>query len=550
MNKEVFPNRQLNISDILKFRLRYVRPWEVAVIILVAAASAAISMLMPGFTKLLTGDVVEYKSMELLLAVAVFIVGAEFISQLIKAVRTIVSGTMYLRLRKLTEGAVMERMLSLPISFYRRFQAGQLYSMMTAVGDLGDIFSDGLIAGLISALTSLVFVTRIVHFAPMLILPALIIIIATTVLSIITVLIKKRVETGRRPLEAVENGVSLEMIRNAEKIKQTGSEEAAYKKWERSYLASIEKKYDLPLLLKISPAMIKAINLFGALVIYYLAAKSGVEVSDYLAFNIAYGGLLSGIGTLSDTGLTFASIPPIYEMARPILEAVPEDESDKLPIENLQGDIELKNVTFGYEKDRPVLKDISLHIRAGEYVAIVGETGCGKTTLIRLLLGLEKPDSGNIFYDGKDMETLSKKSLRKNMGAVIQDGKLFRDDILNNIVIGHNELTEADAWEAAQIAGIADEIRDLPLGMNTPIAENCSDVSGGQKQRILIARAVAHKPEVLILDEATSALNDEMQDQIMSELEKLSVTRIVVAHRMSAVKNAGRVITISDGSIC
>ena len=197
----------------------------------------------------------------------------------------------------------------------------------------------------------------------------------------------------------------------------------------------------------------------------------------------------------------------------------------------------------------PVLDDLTLKIRPGQYVAIVGKTGCGKSTLIRLLLGFETPQRGAVYYDGKDISSIDLRSLRKRLGVVTQNGKLFQGDILSNIIISAPWLTEKEAWEAAEIAGIADDIRAMPMGMNTIISEGSGGISGGQRQRLMIARAIAPKPKILIFDEATSALDNITQKQVSDSLAKLKCTRIVVAHRLSTIKECDRIIVIEKGRI-
>ena len=196
-----------------------------------------------------------------------------------------------------------------------------------------------------------------------------------------------------------------------------------------------------------------------------------------------------------------------------------------------------------------VIDGMDLVIKSGEYVAIVGKSGCGKSTLVRLLLGFETPEKGAIYYDGKDMAGLDLRSLRRRIGAVTQDGSLFQEDVFSNITISAPHLSVEDAWEAAEIARIADDIRAMPMGMQTMITEGSGGISGGQKQRLMIARAVAPKPRVLIFDEATSALDNRTQKQVSEALDALKCTRIVIAHRLSTIKNCDRILYLEGGRI-
>jgi ABC-type bacteriocin/lantibiotic exporter with double-glycine peptidase domain len=196
-----------------------------------------------------------------------------------------------------------------------------------------------------------------------------------------------------------------------------------------------------------------------------------------------------------------------------------------------------------------VIDNISLKISPGQYVAIVGKTGCGKSTLMRLMLGLEKARKGVIYYDNKDIEKIDLKSLRQKIGVVMQDGKLFRGDILSNITIASPNIPAEKVWEAAEIAGIADDIKKMPMGIKTIVSEGSRGISGGQKQRILIARAIVTNPKILMLDEATSALDNVTQKKIADSLEGLNCTRIVIAHRLSTIKQCNRIIVLDKGKI-
>lgn len=255
---------------------------------------------------------------------------------------------------------------------------------------------------------------------------------------------------------------------------------------------------------------------------------------------------LTGMMTLF-SGLL--EIVPTLERLRPILEAKPEVAEDKIEAGELSGLIEISNVSFRYNPELPqVLCHISLKVRPGQFVAIVGASGSGKSTLLRLLLGFEKPENGSICYDGQDLTELNVASVRSQIGVVLQNGQLMAGDILSNI-IGSLPLTIDDAWQAAEMVGLADDIRSMPMGMHTLISERASNISGGQRERIMIARAIVHRPRIIMFDEATSALDNRTQAMVIESLTKLKATRIVVAHRLSTVRNADVIYVLDKGKI-
>ncbi len=308
--------------------------------------------------------------------------------------------------------------------------------------------------------------------------------------------------------------------------------------------------YNPPMFLKINSVINMAVSLTGTIVLYYMAVRSGISVADYYAFNTAYGMVSGAFMSLAGIALTVARLKPILEMAKPILAAVPEISEGKEVVTRLLGGIELNNVSFRYGENMPlILDDLSLKIRPGQYVAIVGKTGCGKSTLMRLLLGFETPQKGAVYYDGKDLNTMDLKSLRRKIGVVMQNGKLFQGDIFSNIVISAPWLTLDDAWEAAELAGIAEDIRHMPMGMHTVISEGSGGISGGQRQRLMIARAIAPKPKILMFDEATSALDNLTQKKVSQSLDSLKCTRIVIAHRLSTIKQCDRILVLDKGKI-
>ena len=235
---------------------------------------------------------------------------------------------------------------------------------------------------------------------------------------------------------------------------------------------------------------------------------------------------------------------------KPVLETEPEADTESVQVDRLSGAIEVMNLSFRYDPKGPfILDDLSLSIKPGEYVGIAGTSGCGKSTLFRLLLGFETPERGAIVYDQYDLSTVDKRSLRRRIGTCLQNGKLFSGDIFSNITVTAPWSTREDAWEAARLAGCADEIAEMPMNMFTLISEAGGGVSGGQRQRILIARALVNKPAILLFDEATSALDNVKQRVITENLDKLGCTRLVIAHRLSTIKHCDRIIFLDKGKI-
>jgi ABC-type bacteriocin/lantibiotic exporter with double-glycine peptidase domain len=389
-----------------------------------------------------------------------------------------------------------------------------------------------------------------VGFAPALVGPALLIVLVQLAMTVITGLMQIKLNRRSMKLGAKLSGLTFASFSGIQKIKLTGAERRIFTKWADAYKQGAELSYNPPSFIKLQSIIAGLISLAGTIILYYSAAVSAVSVADYMAFNASYGMVSGAIMALAGITTTFANIKPLMEMVEPILKEVPETGEAKRTISRLSGNIEINNVSFRYNKEMPyVLSDISLKIRPGQYIALVGKTGCGKSTLMRLLLGFETPQRGAIYYDGQDIARLDLRSLRQNIGSVMQIGQLFSGDIFANIVVTAPWLSMDDAWQAAELAGIADDIRAMPMGMHTMISEGSGGISGGQRQRILIARAIVAKPRILIFDEATSALDNISQKHVSEALDSLHCTRIVIAHRLSTIRHCDRIIVLEGGNI-
>lgn len=545
-----FPLRPMNGKDLLGYIFRLLKGRDYALIVALTAAAAGIGMLIPAVSRRLYSDVLAYGNTAFLCAMVTVMACVTLSETLAQAARTSVWADMQTRVGMSVESAVMMRLLSLPPDFFKKYSVGELAGRVSGVRPLCSmLFQSGFAAGL-SAVFSLVYVVQILAFIPELAFPALIVTALTVLPALAAVMLQSGLSARETEAENSERGIAFELIRGITKIKCAGAEKRAFAQWAKRYTKEAGYRYAPPLFLKLAPALSSAASLVGAGILYLIAWRVQVDVADYMAFASAYAMTGAAFSALLAEADSIAGIRAGLRMLAPVLETEPEVEENRQVVTRLSGGIELNNVSFRYGENMPyVLDDLSLKIRPGEYVAIVGKTGCGKSTLMRLILGFERPERGAVYFDGQDLVSLDLRSLRRRVGAVMQDGKLFQGDIYSNITASAPWLTEEEAWEAAKIAGLAEDIRNMPMGMNTLISEGQGGISGGQRQRLLIARAVAAKPRILLFDEATSALDNVTQKQVSESLDRMKCTRIVIAHRLSTIRHCNRIIVLDNGKV-
>lgn len=545
-----FPAKKLGIPALMQYILHTLSPSDFILIVLCTLAASLFGMFMPRLNNILFSTVIASASMQLLYAVTIFMVCVSISTMLMGAVKALVSARIKTKMEISVQAATMMRILSLPADFFKEYSSGELFMRAQYINQLCNLLVSAVLSTGLTSLFSLIYILQIFKYAPGLVIPALAVTGATVLLTILSSLMQMKISKRQMELSGKSTGLSYSLITGVQKIKLSGSEKRAFAKWGNLYAKQAQLSYNPPTFIKLNSVLNMAVSLTGTLVIYYGAVKTQLSIADYYAFNTAYGMVSGAFMTLAGLALSIAQLKPILEMIKPILDTVPELSADKEVITRLSGGIELNNVSFGYCENMPlVIDDLSLKIRAGQYVAIVGKTGCGKSTLMRLLLGFERPQKGAIYYDGKDLNSIDLKSLRRKMGVVMQNGKLFQGDVYSNIVISAPWLTQKEAWEAAELAGIAEDIRHMPMGMNTLISEGSGGISGGQRQRLMIARAIAPKPKILMLDEATSALDNLTQKKVSESLDTLKCTRIVIAHRLSTIRQCDRIIVLDKGKI-
>lgn len=453
------------------------------------------------------------------------------------------------------QAAVWDRLLRLPVPFFRDYSAGDLAVRANGINAIRQVLSGNTLHTLMSLVFSSFNLALIFYYSASLALLGLGLVLIAILVTAGASLLRLRHERKLASIQGRISGLVFQLLGGIAKLRTTGAESRAFLNWATLFARQQQHEFSATM---VSNAM-NAFNAvfptlanmsFFAYIAFYLVGKESFSTGSYLAFSTAFGGFMGAMLGATSALTALLGVIPIYERARPILETAQETSAHKSSPGQLNGDIEISHLSFAYTPDGPpILKDVSLHIEAGEFVAIVGSSGSGKSTLLRLLLGFETPTSGAIYYDRQDLAGLDLGAVRRQLGVVLQNGQLLSGDIFANIIGSAATLTIDDAWEAAAQAGIADDIRAMPMGMHTLVSDGGGTLSGGQRQRLLIARAIVNRPRVVYFDEATSALDNRAQEMVSASLENLRATRIVIAHRLSTIINAKRIFVLDAGQL-
>ena len=450
--------------------------------------------------------------------------------------------------------ALWDRLLDLPAVFFRNFTAGDLATRAMTFQALRDQVSGVVLAALLSTVFLLpTFVLLFLYDAAMGWLGlsvGLLALAATIALGALQVSPHRRLAAAQRSL----SGVLLQLIGAAHKLRATGKEWTAFTQWAKGYKEQTRGEMDVGVLDEHLVAFTATTPLLATAVLFAAVAimgPSAISAGMFLAVYAAYMVFMVSITALGRSMSAVAAIVPAIEQAAPILDAQPRGaDAAEIAMPELRGGVHLDNVTFRYTESGPiVLEDVSIDVQPGEFIALVGGSGSGKSTVLRLVLGIERPTSGVVYYDGRDLDRVNRRALHKQIGVVVQDGALRPRTVCDNIIGIAGDLTVEDAWRAAKLAAVDGDIMAMPMGMYTVVTENSASFSGGQVQRIMLAAALVRQPRLLLLDEATSWLDNTTQAKIMSQIEELAVTRIVVAHRLSTIRNADRIYVLDEGRV-
>jgi NHLM bacteriocin system ABC transporter ATP-binding protein len=451
------------------------------------------------------------------------------------------------------QAAVIDRLLRLPASLFREYTVGDFVDRSMGVDTARRILTGRALRGMMAGLFCWFSIGLMFYYDLKLGLIATLLTVFRALLIVATSAIRLYHETKHFNLQGKIGGFVLQLIAGVGKLRVASATARALAVWSRQF--ATQKQYFIASqhAANVLGVFESAFSTIATLIIFaaatFMNSKLLLDVGGFLAFFAAFGQSMGSVGSWA-VGVSEGLIAiPHLRRLQPLISGVTEISEDRKSPGELSGAIELSRLTFRYvPSGPPVLDNISLRIAQGEYVAIVGPSGSGKSSLFRLLLGFEKPESGAVFLDGKAIDTLDISAVRRQFGVVLQNARLANGSIYENIC-GGVQLPLEQAWEAARLAGLDADIKGMPMGMHTVVSEGVNTLSGGQRQRIMIARAVARRPRILLFDEATSALDNQTQAIVSASLGNLNVTRIVIAHRLSTVRQADRIVVIVDGKI-
>ncbi len=557
-----FPLTKMGLKQVLSFALRGLRK-DLFYIVLLGIGIGLLGLITPLATGKIFNSLIPGAERMQLLQLSIALVIASFSVAAFSISRNIVIQRVNGKMDATVQASIWDRLLDLPAPFFRDYSAGDLAQRALGINMITQTLSITVVSAILGGIFGLFNIALLFYYSVKLALVA----VALVILSLIVFYFATRAQLKyQKPIATLQgkiSGMVLQFISNGiAKLRVAAAEDRAFSKWAEPFTQQKQFSYKARVVMNWITVFQTIYPLFCTLILFIFMAHWSFQTSgasatgaaqiptgSFLAFNSAFGSFMAAALMMGTTIISIIVIVPYYQRIKPIFETLPEVDDAKADPGDLAGNIEVDKINFRYRKDGPlVLENVSFEAKEGEFIALVGPSGSGKSTLMRLLLGFEKPESGSIFFDGQDLEGLDLHSVRRQTGVVLQNGKLLQGDIFTNI-IGSSPLTMHDAWDAVRMAGMEEDIKDMPMQLYTVVSEGGGSLSGGQKQRLMIARAIVHKPRILIFDEATSALDNRTQQIVSKSLESLKATRIVIAHRLSTIQHADRIYVLVNGKV-
>ena len=549
--RRTLPRHALKKKDIIGFVRKSFRARDIVSLTVLGLLVTLIGVLQPKLNQLIYDEYIPMGETGVLIEVcgviASFMLGNVFIS----IVRQLQEFRIPSRTEYELQDAVYWRLFQLPESFFRKYDSADLAERVSSIGQAANQIVTVLVSNGFTLVLSLIYLIQMFKYSSNLAWIGLLMIAILAVIIYVLFRYTQKSEDIIRDYQGKGTGKLYQFLNGVDKIRMAGAEERAILEYTLPMANSEREAIRKNRYSSFASVMNDAGPVIFSMVLYYIAIHNKLKLTTgaFMGFNTAFGSFTGGTLGFVMAALQLLNLKTTIKRAAPILNAAAEDEENRDPVAELKGDILLEHVSFGYSEDQMVLRDLSLHVRPGEYVALVGPSGCGKSTTLKLLLGFEEPKTGRVCYDGKDIKGLDKHSLRKRIGVVLQNGQLISGSIYDNITITAQNPKMNEVMQVIEDVGLKEDIDAMPMGIHTMVSEGGGTISGGQQQRILIARAIMSNPAVLYFDEATSALDNLTQAKVCESLEKRHMTRVVIAHRLSTVQNCDRIIVLNQGTV-
>ncbi len=526
------------------------RDWTVAV--LCGAAAALLALLTPMFTGFVIDVLIPQGQVGPLVQVGVVLGVAAGASFTLTMVQALASASIGQQAARASQAAVWSRLFELPVSFFRQFSSGDLTVRTLAVDSVQGVLNPQLVTSALAAVFGLTNLILMFVINPAFALVGLgLLLLAVAGACVLWWRTSAYADTALEASRSA-NAWLVQLLRGVPKLRvarATNRMMLRYLSYSAVQSAASARqtliigRFSAWLILLAALAPTSFFLLTGA----QDARHRPLSTGEYMALSSAFALAFTALGSLLIKLAPLASARQAVEMTRPILVAATERSAVARDPGTLSGHLRLERVTYRYPRDTaPVLDGIDLTIEPGEFVALVGPSGAGKSTLLSLVLGFDEPEDGRVLFNDQDLRLLDPTRVRDQLGVVTQGGGLKPDSVLAHI-LGSEDADPAEAWRVAEEIGFADEIRAMPMQMLTLVSGQT--VSGGQAQRIRLCRCLARRPAIVILDEATNSLDTNAEQQVMSALARLDVTRLVVAHRLSTVRDADRIVVLQDGRV-
>lgn len=547
-----FPNKELKAKDLFFFGMKNVYKSDIVRFILLALLGTLIGLLIPFINEQLYDKFIPMGNKTGLVQISCVILACTIGNVTFTIVKNLAAFRSMNAMEYAVQSATYDRLFNLPESFFRKYDSAELAQRAMGISQIYNTIADVAIKTILSAVFSLLYLWRMFQYSKKLTSVSLVMLLICMLVIVWIGILQTKYEVKKMELDSKTSSVMYQFLNGISKIRIAGVENRALYEYLKTYTKSRKINIRKEKMTVAVNTLVGAMNTVFSIVLYYLMIKNSMKLSvgAFMGFSAAFGSFSGAMLQIVSSILQVNDIKPAYDRCKPILQTLSEFDEDMVMPGTLTGDIEVNNLTFSYnEASGVILNDVSMHIKAGEYIGIVGSSGSGKSTLLKLLLGFEKPDVGKIYYDGKDIDSMDKRELRKKFGVVLQDGKLISGSIFENITITAPGTKLEQVKKVVKAVGLEDDINQMPMGLHTVLSEDSGTISGGQQQRILIARAIVANPKIIYFDEATSALDNVTQAMVCESLERLKATRVVIAHRLSTVMNCDRIFVLEKGTV-